>query len=137
MQFFNCDENIFFSDASSGRYIAELNSKLMSSLDKKQSEYEWFFIWSSSLTLKIDDFSKEGQIRDYRLVIPGAPLVYMAIRGPNRNIINYDLDLSFMSIKTSPKWEGICRSPALVEECDRSIEKQMAQIEDMLNESNT
>jgi hypothetical protein len=129
LQIFNCDENIFFSDSNQGREILELHSELKQFLDEKESEYEWYLIQSSSLKLKIPELSSDGQPMERWIIVPNSNKDCLFIRGPNRNIINYDLVLSFMSIKASPKWDGPCRNRELLEESDKIFDQKMSEMD--------
>jgi len=127
LQFFNCYQNIFFSDISQRSYVLELHQKLKRNLNHKQDEYDWYLIPTSSLNLKISDVSNNGHAEERWITVPNSNAeTCLSVRGPNRNIIDYDLELSIMSLNTSASWEGPSRNPMLCKEYESHIEKQMS-----------
>jgi hypothetical protein len=95
-------------------------------LDKKRFNYEWYIIPSSALHLKFDEISNDGQLKERWIIIPSTFDNTIYVRGPNMDMINYDLDLSFLVLKDSPRRQGPCRRPDLIEECERIIEQHMS-----------
>jgi hypothetical protein len=134
LQFLNCYENIFFSDSDQGKSIQSLYSMLKTQIGKKQAVDQWAIIPSSSLVLKLENPFDNGQSKEKWIIVPNTcmdmDVCYM--RGFTRNNINYNLELSFMSLKislrASPGPEGPCRNPELIEECNRKIEQFFGEI---------
>jgi hypothetical protein len=95
LQFFNCHELILFSDERQSEYINNLHRKLETSLNKNPEKFKWIICPSSF----------------------GLPTLYMKM---NRNNIEYDLELSFMSLKKVSEANGYCRNLQGIDE-QRSI----------------
>ena len=104
LQFFSHFENIFFSNNSQLDNINALHSRLVDQIDTESIKESWVIFPSS--------FGQD-----------------MYMRGYSKTNINYELKLSFMILTSSPIWDGLYRSPMLIDEFDKKFSAFISELE--------